>query len=56
MSSNNIINYKTLESYKRIDPEYYQKKFFKIINNLENNRSSPLSEFVSLRKEKFKKD
>jgi restriction endonuclease S subunit len=56
MSSHNIINYKTLESYRRIDPEYYQKKFFKIINNLENNRSSPLSEFVSLRKEKFKKD
>jgi hypothetical protein len=56
MSSHNIINHKTLESYKRIDPEYYQKKYFKIIHNLENKNSSPLSKFVTLRKEKFKKD
>ena len=56
MSSHNIINHKTLESYKRIDPEYYQKKYFKITHNLENKNSSPLSKFVTLRKEKFKKD
>ena len=37
----------------KIDPEYYQKKYFKIIHNLENKNSSPLSKFVTLRKEKF---
>ena len=56
MSSFNIINYNTLESYKRIDPEYYQKKYFKIIKNLKKHKSLPLSNFVNLRKEKFKKD
>lgn len=56
MSSFNIINFNTLESYKRIDPEYYQKKYFKIIKNLKKHNSLPLSNFVNLRKEKFKKD
>ena len=56
MSSYNIINYNKLESYRRIDPEYYQKRYFKVINNLEKKNSLPLSNFVTLRKEKFKKD
>lgn len=56
MSSSNTINYKSLESYKRIDPEYYQKKYFESIKKLDKCNSLPLSNFITLRKEKFKKD
>ncbi len=54
--NNNIISFKNLESYKRIDPEYYQKKYFRILEKLNKNKSFPISKYLTLRKEKFKKD
>ena len=56
MSNIYISNYKNLEGYKRIDPEYYQEKYFNIINKLKKKNSIPLSKLVVPRKEKFKKE
>lgn len=56
MSSISISSYKNLESYSRIDPEYYQEKYFQILKKLKKKDSSPLSNFVSPREDKFKKD
>ena len=56
MSNIYISNYKNLEGCKRIDPEYYQEKYFNIINKLRKKNSVPLSKLVVQRKEKFKKE
>ena len=56
MPNLNVIQFNSLESYNRIDPEYYQKKFFKILDNFEKSKSKNLIHYLSIRRDKFKKD
>ena len=56
MSNIYISNYKNLEGCKRIDPEYYQEKYFNIINKLRKKNSVPLSKLVVQRKFRSKEN
>lgn len=41
-----IVNFSDVKSSNRIDPDYFQQKYQKLISKLQNQRSKPLSEVI----------